>query len=41
MNELQLQMELGELTKGRIDKGHHSFIAKRLAESPTGEIRLM
>ena len=41
MNVRQLQMELGELTKGRFDKGNQAFIAKRLAESPAGVIRLM
>ena len=36
MNVWQVQMELGELAKGRLDKGNHTFIAKRLAESPAG-----
>ena len=41
MNAGQLQMDLGALAKGRFDKENHAFIAKRLAESPAGEIRLM
>jgi RNA-directed DNA polymerase len=41
MNTLQLCLELGELPKGRFDKTPQEFIAKRLAESPTGTIRLM
>jgi RNA-directed DNA polymerase len=41
MKITQLQMDLGELAEGRRDKDHHIFIAKRLAEGPTGEIRLM
>ena len=41
MNVWQSQMDLGELAQGRFDKGNHTFIAKRLAESPTGTIRLM
>ena len=41
MNAEQSQMDLGELAQGRFDKEHHAFIAKRLAESPAGEIRLM
>ena len=41
MNAWQTQMELGELAKGRFDKGDQAFIAKRLAESPVGAIRLM
>jgi RNA-directed DNA polymerase len=40
MNTWQ-EMELGELSKGRFDKVSREFIAKRLAESPTGTIRLM
>jgi RNA-directed DNA polymerase len=35
------EMELGDLPKGRFDKTPQEFIAKRLAESPTGTIRLM
>jgi RNA-directed DNA polymerase len=41
MNTMQLCLELGELSKGRLDKTPQEFIAKRLAESPTGTIRLM
>jgi RNA-directed DNA polymerase len=41
MNVWQSQMDLGELAKGRFNKGDPTFIAKRLAESPAGEIRLM
>ena len=41
MNTWQLCLELGELPKGRFDKTSQEFIAKRLAESPTGAIRLM
>jgi len=41
MSAWQMQMDLGELAQGRFDKGNPAFIAKRLAESPTGEIRLM
>ena len=41
MNAQQLPMDLGELAQGRFDKESHTFIAKRLAESPAGEIRLM
>jgi len=41
MIAMQLRMDLGELAKGRIDRGNHAFIAKRLTESPAGEIRLM
>jgi len=41
MNTLQLCMELGELPQGRFDVPSEEFIAKRLAESPTGDIRLM
>jgi len=37
----QMQMDLGELEQNQSGKGHHAFIAKRLAESPAGEIRLM
>jgi RNA-directed DNA polymerase len=41
MNTWQLCWELGDLPKGRFDKTPEEFIAKRLAESPTGTIRLM
>lgn len=41
MKAKQLQMDFGKLAQGQSDKGHHDFIAKRLAESPTGEVRLM
>lgn len=41
MNAWQLHMEFGDLAKGRFDKPRKAFIAKRLAESPTGTIRLM
>ena len=41
MKAWQLQMDFGELAKGRPDKGDPAFVAKGLAESPTGEIRLM
>jgi RNA-directed DNA polymerase len=41
MNVWQSQMDLGDLADGRFDKGDPTFVAKRLAESPAGEIRLM
>jgi RNA-directed DNA polymerase len=41
VNTWQLCWELGDLPKGRFDKAPEEFIAKRLAESPTGTIRLM
>jgi RNA-directed DNA polymerase len=41
MKAWQMQMDLGDLAGGRFDKEHHAFIAKRLAESPAGEVRLM
>ena len=41
MNTWQECLELGELPKGKFDKVPQEFIAKRLAESPTGAIRLM
>jgi len=41
MNTGQYSLALGELPKGRIDRTPKEFIAKRLAESPTGTIRLM
>jgi len=41
MNVWQSQMDLGELAQGRFDRGDQAFIAKRLAESPAGKIRLM
>ena len=41
MNVWQSQMDLGELAQGRFDKGNPTFVAKRLAESPAGTIRLM
>ena len=41
MNIIQMQMELGELAKGRLDNTSKEFIATRLAESPTGKDRLM
>ena len=41
MNTWQTCLDLGELPKGRFDKSPKEFIAKRLAESPTGDIRLM
>jgi hypothetical protein len=41
MSVWQLQMALEKLAQGRFDKGNTAFVAKRLAESPTGEIRLM
>ena len=37
----QLQMDFGEPVINRPDTARHAFIAKSLAESPTGEIRLM
>lgn len=40
MNTWQECLELGELPKGKFDKTPQEFIAKRLAESPTGTIRL-
>jgi len=41
MNAMQMQMEWGELAKGRLDPTRDEFIAARLSESPTGEDRLM
>ena len=41
MNAWQLQMELGEIAKGRLPKGDPVFVAQRLTESPAGKIRLM
>jgi RNA-directed DNA polymerase len=41
MKAKQLEMDVGELAPGRFDKGNPAFVAKWLAESPTGEIRLM
>jgi len=41
MDAWQLQMDLGELAKGRLPKGDPAFVAQRLAEGPAGEIRLM
>ncbi len=41
MNTWQKSLELGELPKGKFDKIPKEFIAKRLAESPAGTIRLM
>jgi RNA-directed DNA polymerase len=41
MKAKQLQMDFGESVPNRFDKDRHAFIAKRLAESPTGEVRLM
>lgn len=41
MNTVQLQMEFGDLTAGRLDRPHDGFIAERLAKSPSGEDRLM
>ena len=41
MNVWQAQMDLGELAKGRFEKGNPTFVAKRLAESPAETIRLM
>jgi RNA-directed DNA polymerase len=41
MNVWQSQMDLGELAQGRFDKGDPTFVAKRLAESPAGMVRLM
>ena len=36
MNTGQECLDLGELPKGKFDKTPQEFIAKRLAESPTG-----
>jgi RNA-directed DNA polymerase len=41
MKVKQLQMDFGEPVVIRPDTARHAFIAKRLSESPTGEIRLM
>ena len=41
MNAMQMQMELGELARGRFDRSVDEFIAARLSEGPTGEDRLM
>jgi len=41
MNTMQVQMELGDLARGRFDRSPAEFIAARLSESPTGEDRLM
>jgi len=41
MNTWQECLKLGDLPQGRFDKTSQEFIAKRLAESPTGTIRLM
>lgn len=41
MKVVQMQMNLGELALGRFDEGNHAFVAKRLSEGPTGDIRLM
>ena len=38
---MQMQMDLGELAKGRFDRGPAEFIAARLSNAPTGEDRLM
>ena len=37
----QMLMDIGESEQNRPGKFHHDFIAKRLAESPAGAIRLM
>ena len=37
----QLELDFGELGKSRRNPSSETFIALRLAESPTGEIRLM
>ena len=41
MNTMQMQMDLGELAKGRFDRGPAEFIAARLSKALTGEDRLM
>lgn len=41
MKAKQLSMDFGEPVTNRPDTARHAFIAKRLAESPAGEIRLM
>jgi len=41
MKAMQMQMELGKGATGLRDRGRDEFIAARLAESPTGEDRLM
>jgi len=41
MKAMQMQMELGKGATGPRDRGRDEFIAARLAESPTGEDRLM
>lgn len=41
MKAEQTLMDFGELEQNQPGKGHHAFIAKRLAESPAGMIRLM
>jgi len=41
MNAMQMQLEFGGLAEGRFDHAPDEFIATRLAESPTGEDRLM
>jgi RNA-directed DNA polymerase len=41
MKAMQMQMDLGGATYGRARRDHDEFIAARLAESPTGETRLM
>jgi len=41
MNAFQMESDLGELPKGRFEWEPKAFIATRLTESPTGNIRLM
>jgi len=38
---MQMQLDLGELPKGKLPREKYAFIATRLSESPTGTIRLM
>ena len=41
MKTMQMQMDLGGAASSRTDRSRDEFIAARLAESPTGEERLM
>ena len=41
MKVIQMHMDLGELSKGKLPREKDAFIAARLSESPTGTIRLM
>ena len=41
MNAMQMQMDLGELAHGQLDRRPAEFIAARLSKGPAGEDRLM